>query len=167
MIKIYIANLYAYNQGKLTGQWIDLSEETEESLQEKIDSILKQGGGEEILIADFECDDIESLKVTKDDDPFKLLELEKELSSLDKDDLAKVNYLLSRGCTIEEALRRYEDVIFYPGMTLEDVAYELVAEGVFGNVSERLLSYIDYEKLAQDLSIDGYEETEEGVFYYA
>jgi len=39
---------------------------------------------------------------------------------------------------------------------MEDWAYEMVEEGLFGEINERIINYIDYEKLARDISMDGY-----------
>ena len=67
---------------------------------------------------------------------------------------------------MEYALRNHDDVIYYSDMTLEDVAYDLVEEGCFGELSETIKGYLDYEKLARDLSIDGYTENTKGTFLY-
>lgn len=55
------------------------------------------------------------------------------------------------------------DVSWYSGMTLEDVAREFVDEGLFGDVSDTLKKYIDYEQLGNDLSYDGYTECLNGT----
>ena len=51
-------------------------------------------------------------------------------------------------------------------MSLEDVASELVEEGIFGDLTDTIKGYIDFEKLARDLSIDGYYQTDEGTFLF-
>lgn len=53
--------------------------------------------------------------------------------------------------------------LFYPDMTLADIAEELVSEGMFGAVSDMLMPYIDYEAIARDLKHDGYIEVTDGV----
>ena len=58
------------------------------------------------------------------------------------------------------------DVVFYEGMTLEEVAKELVEEGYFGEVAEGLYIYIDFDAIACDLATDGYRETDKGVVKY-
>jgi antirestriction protein len=120
------------------------------------------GKDEEYFITDYEA-------------PFSICEYENleklncfvaEFSGLNDHDQQKVIYLIN-DCGVErdEALQQYEDVTFYEGMTLKDVAYELVNEGSFGDIPETIKSYIDYEKLANDLSVDGYYETSKGTFY--
>jgi len=90
-----------------------------------------------------------------------------KLEELDEYDQQRVFYLLEEiGDDWNAALEHYEDVVFYAGMTLADVAYELIEEGVFGELSDTIKGYIDYQKLARDLRIDGYHETDEGVFLY-
>jgi hypothetical protein len=48
--------------------------------------------------------------------------------------------------------------------TLEELAEQLVEDGIFGDVSNQLSTYIDYEQLGEDLRGDGYTETASGVF---
>lgn len=52
---------------------------------------------------------------------------------------------------------------YYPEMTLVDVAQELVESGVFGEIPESLMFYIDYEAIARDLRLEGYIEVTNGV----
>ena len=56
-----------------------------------------------------------------------------------------------------------ENYTFYEGMTLEDVAYELVEECY--NLPEIAQRYFDYKAFARDLGYDGYCETSTGVIY--
>jgi antirestriction protein len=159
-IRIYLTNLAQYNQCKLVGKWLDLPLD-EENLIQELHEIL--GNDEEYFITDYEA----PFKIDEYENPFELNELVWKLEKLDEYDHQKIFYLLEViGCTREEALEKYEDVIFYSDMTLEDVASELVEEGVFGDLTNNIKGYIDYEKLARDLSIDGYYETEAGTFWY-
>ena len=89
------------------------------------------------------------------------------IEELDEDyDLPKLGYLVEMGYDLEYALQHYEDVSYYRGMSLEEVAEELVDDGLFGKIPENILMYFDFEKLAYDLRIDGYYECDEGVFHY-
>lgn len=65
----------------------------------------------------------------------------------------------------EDVMAIFEDqaYLFYPDMTLVDVAEELISEGMFGAVSDMLMPYIDYEAIARDLKHDGYIEVTDGV----
>jgi len=74
-----------------------------------------------------------------------------------EDDLYKLLYLTCElGYEFEDAINRIDDVEFYQDMRVEEVAEELVEEGVLGEISDFLKFYIDYKKLARDLEIDGY-----------
>ena len=68
------------------------------------------------------------------------------MCSSDLYDQKKVFYLIdSIGYDREGALENHEDVTYYPNMTLEDVAGELVDEGVFGEMTDTIKGYLDYE----------------------
>jgi len=90
-----------------------------------------------------------------------------ESHNLDDDEVVKLIYGIVTGYfgEIPETKNELDDIEFYPNMTLEELAEELIDEGVFGECAEKLKSYIDFEKLANDLRIDGYDEVEGlGVF---
>ena len=46
------------------------------------------------------------------------------------------------------------DVDLYTDMTLSDLAYQFVDEGLFGDIPDHLTSYIDYDAIARDLAHD-------------
>lgn len=53
--KIYVADLEAYNNGRLVGVWLDLTDyEDAEELMDAISRFLKESGGEEFAIHDYE-----------------------------------------------------------------------------------------------------------------
>ena len=158
--RIYITNLAKYNEGRLVGKWVDLPLE-ESDLEKQIKEVL--GNDEEAFITDYES----AFKIEEYESPYKLNEFVEQLDELDDCDQQKVFYLIDHiGCDREEALEKHEDVTFYAGQTLEDVAEELIEDGCFGEIPENIRNYIDYEKLARDLGIDGYHETDKGVFLY-
>lgn len=49
---------------------------------------------------------------------------------------------------------------YYDKMTLNEVANELVDEGLYGEIPENIRRYIDYTAIGEDLGNDGYEEIE-------
>ena len=57
----------------------------------------------------------------------------------------------------------FDNYGFYAGETLEDVAENIIDECC--NLPEPLERYFDYEAFANDLTYDGYYETEWGVIY--
>lgn len=159
-MRIYLTNLAKYNEGKLVGKWLDLPLD-EDELKKELQNIL--GSDEEYFITDYEA----PFEIEEYESPFELNEFAEKLEELDNYDQQKIFYLLEIiGYSREEAMEHYEDVTFYSGMTLEDVACELVDEGIFGELSDTIKGYIDFEKLARDLSIDGYYQTDEGTFWF-
>ena len=46
------------------------------------------------------------------------------------------------------------------------VAEELVNNGLFGPVPEKIMPYIDFRMVALELDVDGYSESSEGIYYY-
>lgn len=50
------------------------------------------------------------------------------------------------------------DIDIYSDMTLSDLAYQFVDEGLFGDIPDHLANYIDYQAIANDLRHD-YSET--------
>ena len=67
---------------------------------------------------------------------------------------------------IDEVLELMEsDVLeLYENQEADDIAEWFVDEGWFGDVSDKLLMYIDYEKLGRDILMDGnYHETKNGI----
>lgn len=163
LIKIFITNLGKYNEGELIGEWVDLPI-TEEELDKVYERIGINGDYEEIFITDYETpfyttiDEWESITDLND--------LAEALESLDEYDLEKLEAVIeAEGGDIRWWLdcNRLDNITYYPGYTIEDVARELIEEGIMGNFPESLLNYIDYEAFARDLEFDGYTETENGV----
>jgi antirestriction protein len=57
------------------------------------------------------------------------------------------------------------DITLYEEESLLKLAYAFVEEGLFGKIPENLQSYIDYEAIARDLSMDYSETTIAGTKY--
>jgi antirestriction protein len=51
------------------------------------------------------------------------------------------------------------DVDLYTEMTLKDLAYQFVDEGLFGTIPDNIAPYIDYDAIARDLGMDYTEAT--------
>jgi len=157
-VNIYLTNLAKYTAGELFGQWVELPL-TDDELDEKLKEVL--GDDEEYFITDYES-------------PFEIYEYENlrelnsfvdELQSKSEYDLERIIYLIKNVCyDRQQALEKYEDVVFYKDMSLKDVAEDLVDKGLLGDISDNIKSYIDFERLGDHLSMDGYHETEQGTF---
>jgi len=160
VMRIYLTNLAKYNEGILKGKWVDLPLD-DEDLNSEIKSVL--GQDEEYFITDYES----PFSLSEYENIHDLNSLASKLEELDGHDTEKVAYLLEHvGLDRNEALEQYEDVDFYPNMTLSDVAEEMVEEGLFGEIPENIKPYLDFEKIGRDLSFDGYHETKKGTFFF-
>lgn len=51
------------------------------------------------------------------------------------------------------------DIDIYHARNMNDLAEEFVAEGLFGDIPDHLIHYIDYDAIARDLAVE-YTETE-------
>lgn len=155
MLNIYITNLGKYNEGELIGEWVSLPCNDLDAVYDRI-GINEEY--EEMFITDYESD-LEGLQIGEYDNIEDLNEWAGELEAVDADVVAAI--LEAEGGSLEDAISRADDVMFYPGMTLLDVAYELVDECY--DLPEIAQRYFDYEAFARDLSFDGYTETSTGT----
>ena len=166
-IRIWLGDLGAYNEGRLVGEWLSLPMDAEE-LATKV-SKYSHEGTQDYFIADWEYPSTFTNLVTETTNPIALNEMVERLSVLSMKpdyDLARVGYLVANGHDLSDALDNYEDVTFYEGCSLKDVAEQFVDDGLFGDIPKSLVNYIDYEAIARDMQHDGYDETPVGVFEY-
>ena len=155
MLNIYITNLGKYNEGELVGEWVSLPCNDLDGVYNRIGINSEY---EEMFITDYETD-FDGLEVSEWSNIEELNEQAEELEGADADLIAAI--LEAEGGTIWEALESADETQFYPGMTLLDVAYELVEECY--DLPEIAQRYFDYEAFARDLGFDGYTETSKGV----
>lgn len=164
MLKIALANLGKYNEGELIYKWLDLPA-TEDEIEEAKEAIGINEQYEEWFITDYETN-IQGLEIGEYEDLEALNELAERYENLHRYEQEVVAAIIEAGgYSLEEALDVLEDgrYVFYKGQSLEDVAYNLVEEGCFGNIAGNLKNYIDYSAIARDLGFDGYSETKYGV----
>jgi hypothetical protein len=161
-MKVYVSTYSNYNSGNFEGEWVYLEDfNSQEEFLNYCISLFEDEEDIELMFPDKDSDvpDWAYSKYEIDENLWKYL-------SLSDEDKLKVNFLYEYlNYDIEEALRFYDNVTFYENMTLKEVAEELVDEGFFGDVSDKLKYYIDFEKLAKDLELDDYYETPDGVFF--
>ena len=154
-MRIYVANLAKYNEGRLVGKRIELPIDPTD-LQDEINSVL--GTDEEFAIHDYEA-------------PFSIEEYSdlhqlNQIAEIDESGLDRFTYLVGEGYDWDYALEHYADVTFYQGADLRAVAEEMLDEGCFGEISETIRVFIDIDQVAHALGIDGYVETDKGTFHY-
>lgn len=167
MFNIYVANLGAYNEGRLVGEWISLpcSQEDIEDLYVKIgigkydlngdySSGLEVDGVmyEEYSIDDYETDiGVTIHRFTSISDLNELAELvqgnEEEFSAI---------YEVLRD--LDDSIRVLEnkEYLFIPGVKNDnDLGQEWVEMGMLGiEVPDQLKDYLDYESIGRDLYFD-------------
>ena len=174
-MKIYITDLEAYNNGHLVGEWYTLPM-GEDSLCECIEDVLYRGRNEckhqhhheEVFITDYEAD----ITISEYDCIYRLNELAGYLDGIGEDDLLKLKLLTYEGYNEREVLTKgldqYEvDIHDYSADTsftdvYELLAYDFVADGLFGEVPAHLENYLDYSAIGRDLSAD-YTEFEHAI----
>ena len=166
LISVFLNTWANYNEnGADGGFWINLPSDLEEVLENLAKSTGEEIDKMEVFINDYETD-VDGLEIGEHTDLETLNETAEELESLDECDLEKLQAILEAdGGSLEDALENMDDYIFYNGQSLEDVASEMIEEGVFGDIPESIINYIDISAIARDLDFDGYTETENGVIY--
>ena len=161
MIRIALTNLKKYNEGELVFEWVDLP-------QDDFTHVFNKIGHDEFFISDYECelpiamiDEYENLETLNE-----IAEILENLQDYEKETLLAI--LESETLLLDEALEILNDekFIFYSNVNLEGLAEQFVEEGIFGEISTSIISYIDYERIARDLKFEGYIETSVGVIVY-
>ena len=165
LIRIYIANLAAYNAGYLCGEWLALPA-TDEEIAETLECIGCGEHGAEYAIHDYESN--YGLKADEYDNIFDLNEQIRDIDELGEEEFNMfAAYMEAVSDDITEALNALDRCTLYENCdSLEDLAAEFVNEGCFGEIPDSIINYIDYEAIARDLSYEGYSETTYGVLYH-
>lgn len=149
-IKIYLTNLAKYNEGYLVGEWVELPMD-EDELQDKLAEIL--GDDEEYFITDYEA----PFRIEEYSNLTELNRIAEELEDLDEDlvtafcnqtgeDIEEIIEIISRG-----NYSSYHDVD-----GLDDVARQMVDDGLYGEIPESLEMYIDFDAIGRDLDCNGW-----------
>ena len=162
-MKAYITNLGKYNEGCLVGKWIDFPID-EDDFTNELESIgVKENTMyEEWFITDYDCSLFDMYDAFGE---YPNIDDINEVAEALEDNESEFTALMEVCSSYTNALRclKSENYTFYEGMTLEDVAYEIVEECY--NLPEIAQRYFDYKAFARDLGFDGYCETSNGVIY--
>ncbi|CAA0114026.1 Uncharacterised protein [Halioglobus japonicus] len=149
-IRIYVADLAAYNNGKLHGVWIDATTDLD-TLWKAVHAMLKtspEPDAEEWGIHDYEgfggyrLSEYESFERVHD-----IAEYLEEYPDLGPE------LLDHTGDDLEEARRALEDNYAGQYTSLADYAEELTSSTT--EIPEILAYYIDYERLGRDMELSG------------
>lgn len=148
-VKLYVANLAKYNEGELVGKWLTLPMSLEE-LKERIRCIL--GEDEEYTIHDYEG----PFCIGEYEDIYRINDIATVIARYD----SRVVFALSECLdNVDEVVRQLESgdySVYFDVDNLSDVAANMVDEGYFGPIPTPIACYIDNEKIARDLKMDGW-----------
>ena len=168
---IYVANLGAYNAGRLVGKWLDLTTfKTAEELQQAVDRIANYLGyiyGDEWAIHDYS----NFPNLGENPDLEFVFELGQELHNHYAAD-AIIGFIDNVGCSnfddVTHVMMDFDEA--YEG---EHTRFKEFAESQFDDlylheIPEHLQSYIDYEAYEHDLKHDYYEvdNPKGGIFIF-
>lgn len=150
--KVFLTNLAKYNEGHLIGKWINLPLSDEE-LQAELAEVL--GSDEEYFITDYESTfniQLGEYEVLED-----LNQFAKDLEEIEEYYSAELMEAAFSEFGREEALRVLEngDYSYLSDVTnYKELGERVVDEGLFGEIPDSLLFYIDHEAIGRDWSVD-------------
>ena len=164
LISVFLNTWGNYNEnGADNGFWVNLPCDLDAELEKLAEATGEEVDEMEVFINDTDIN-INGLEIGEYDNIKELNELAAQLESLDEYALEKVGAIIEAyGTDLKEAIENIDDYTYYSGMSLEDVAYEIVEECY--ELPEIAQRYFDYEAFARDLGFDGYTETTNGVIY--
>lgn len=149
-IRIYVADLAAYNNGKLHGVWIDAIQDLDD-IQDQINAMLAQspeGFAEEYAIHDYEG--FGGYSVSE----YEGIQSLHEIACFIEEHPDLAGELLSHfGGSLDDARKAIEDSYSGSYKSLADYAEELT-EGTT-QIPESLAYYIDYERMGRDMELSG------------
>lgn len=147
--RIYVADLAAYNNGKLHGVWIDAALELDD-IQEAVAKMLKaspEGFAEEYAIHDYEG--FGSYRVSE----YEGLESVHEVACFIEEHEELGAELLAHFSSIDEARTAIDENYAGCYESVADFAEELTEDSV--QIPESLARYIDYNAMAYDMEVGG------------
>jgi len=148
-IKIYVADLAAYNNGHLHGVWIDATQDIED-ISDQVNAMLAASpveGAEEYAIHDYEGFGSYDLG------EYAGLEKAHEIALFIEEYPDFGSALLSHFGSLDDAAKAAKDCYCGSHGSLADYAQEITEETT--EVPEALRFYIDYEKMGRDMELSG------------
>ena len=166
MLKGFITNLGKYNEGYLIGEWLTFPV-SEDVLEEVLERIGINEEYEEYFFTDWENDYDINFDFGEYENIDHINEVIEAVENLDFSELELLKAVCEcEGSYVIDHLEEFnpDSYIWYQGMTLEDVAYDIVEGSYYSKENKFLLNYFDYEAFARDLSFEGYQESKYGVY---
>jgi antirestriction protein len=173
--KIYVADLKSYNEGRLIGEWIDLTEyDNGEEVKEKIDELMTKysekyhdGDETEFAIHDFEHFDSSLYSESMGEKEFDIIIATNKIS--EEKDLSPetLQIIMSENSLESDELEDWIEERYVGKFENDyDIGYEY-AETVGGieGISNPEM-YFDYEGLGRDLSINDYNQIGDDNDYF-
>lgn len=149
-IRIYVADLAAYNNGILHGVWIDATDDVDD-IQEQINKMLAESPeecAEEYAIHDYEG--FEGYPLGE----YAGIQTAHDIACFIEEFPSIAGELLSHfGGDIDEARQAMEDNYCGCYRSVADYAEELTEETT--QIPQSLAYYIDYEKMGRDMELGG------------
>lgn len=170
MIKICVQELSSRNNGFGIWRWYDLDDFTSSTeILEDLFSYTKEtleNEGEDLdyynfeewEICDWECDfDIGINEYSNIDN---LIEINDKFEELSDMEIVSLMGLLECGYNFKEAIEdKIEDTRVYDVRNqhdaMSDIAYDMVQEGLYGEIPDSVSNYLDYESMGRDIEING------------
>ena len=148
-VRIFLTNLGKYNEGQLTGKWVEMPID-ENELKEALKDIDINKEYEEFFITDYEApfkiNEYDSIETINE----KIEAYEDALEKVGDEDALEA--LLDEGYSLNE-IDNYDYYIYYGVSDMSDVAYNYVNECY--NVDEMPFgNYIDYGLLGREMEMD-------------
>ncbi len=149
-IRIYVADLAAYNNGKLHGVWIDATLEPEE-IQEQVNTMLAacpEGFAEEWAIHDYEGFGGYSIS------EYEAFEsVHKIACFVEEYPVLGAKLLINFGGDLEDATKAAEEGYAGEYESMADYAEDITEQTT--QIPENLAYYIDYESMGRDMELNG------------
>lgn len=165
-MKIYIADLLAYNAGKLAGKWFDLNDYADaEELKDAVSDWLKEQGSEEYAIHDYDdCPAHDEFGEYPDlDELYMYHEL---YTKYGNSFVAWFDLFHYSGETCDTWEDKYYESYMGKWESWDDFAQYLIDEcGALGEIPDQLQYYIDYSAYARDLLCSGDYTAQDGYFF--
>lgn len=165
-MKIYIANLAAYNAGTLKGEWFDLNDYVDsEEFKEAVDAWKQEYGIEEIAVHDYnDCPAHDEFGEHPDLDELYMYHT---LYTEYGDNFAawfELFHYSGELCDTWED--KYNEANMGEWESWEDFAEYLINDcEALGEIPDRVKLYIDYSAFARDLDFNGEYKEQNGFFF--
>ena len=157
-MRIALTNLKEYNNGNLIFEWVELPVES-------FDEVFDRIGRDEYFITDYECDEFD-ITIHEYENLEKLNELAEELDNLKSYESKIVTAILEvEGTDINYALQLFRDerYFFYEVDSFEEFIDLVIDDGYFGEISNEVRNFLDYDKLEEYFQNNGYQLTSTGI----